>query len=157
MVTGPMWIDVWKTKIVHSVVRPSLTRVAAAIVLLWSLFSVAAGLRSAVMRQPYQVPSLEAEFRALARELPPAAVVGFLEYDIDDASSEHVMVYYVAQYALVPRVLEKRADLEFLIVARDALRAGHDARLSGFELVTSSRQGHRLYRKSGNQARGSAP
>ena len=123
---------------------------AAAVVLLWALFSVAAGLRNAVMRQPYQVPSLEAEFRALARELPPAGAVGFLEYGVDDASSDHGMVYYVAQYALVPRVLEKRTDLGFLIVARDALRAGRDERLSGFELVASSRQGHRLYRRSGN-------
>ena len=145
-----MWIDVWKTKIVHSVVvRLLLTRVAAAVVLLWALYSVVAVLRDAVMRQPYQVPSLEAEFRSLARELPAAAVIGFLEYGVDDASADHLMVYYVAQYALVPRVLEKRTDLEFLIVARDALRPGQDERLSGFELMASSRQGHRLYRRSG--------
>ena len=141
----------WKTKIVHSVVvRQSLTRVVTALVLLWALFSVAAGLRNAVMRQPYQVTSLEAEFRTFARELPPAAVIGFLEYGVDDASSDHVMVYYAAQYALVPRVLVKRTDLEFLIVARDALRPGGDERLAGFEVVASTRQGHRLYRRSVN-------
>ncbi len=128
--------------------RPSLTRVVTALVLLWALFSVAAALRNAVMRQPYQVTSLEAEFRTFARELPPAAVIGFLEYGVDDASSDHVMVYYAAQYALVPRVIVKRTDLEFLIVARDALRPGGDERLSGFEVVASTRQGHRLYRRS---------
>ena len=130
--------------------RQSLTRVVTAIVLLWALFSVAAALRNAVMRQPYQVTSLEAEFRTFARELPPAAVIGFLEYGVDDASSDHVMVYYAAQYALVPRVVVKRTDLEFLIVARDAMRPGGDERLSGFEVVASTRQGHRLYRRSGN-------
>ena len=149
--TSPGWIDVWKTKIVHSVVvRPSLTRVVTAVVLVWALFSVAAALRNAVMRRPYPVTSLEAEFRTLARELPPAAVIGFLEYGVDDSSSDHVMVYYVAQYALAPRVIEKRTDLEFLIVARDALRPGGDERLSGFEVVASTKQGHRLYRRSVN-------
>jgi hypothetical protein len=148
---GRCGIDARKTKIVHSlVVRPSLTRVAAAVVLLWSLFSVAAVLRNAVLRQPYQVTSLEAEFRALARELPPTAVIGFLEYSVDDASPDHVMVYYVAQYALAPRVVLKRTDVDFLLVARDALRRGHDERISGFELVASSRQGNRLYRRSAN-------
>ena len=151
VVTDPMWIDVWETKIVHSVVvRPLLTRVAAAVVLLWALFSVAAALRNAVMRPPYQIASLEAEFRALVRELPPTAVIGFLEYGVDDASPDHVMVYYVAQYALVPRVVVKRTDVEFLVVARDAVRPGGDERLSGFEVVASSRQGHRLYRRSVN-------
>lgn len=141
----------YKKQIVHSViVRSSLMRVAATVVLLWALFSVAAALRNAVMRQPYQVASLESEFRALARQLPPTAVIGFLEYGVDDASSDNVMVYYVAQYALVPRVVVKRTDLDFLIVARDALRPGRDERLSGFELVASSRQGHRLYRRSVN-------
>jgi hypothetical protein len=57
------------------------------------------------------------------------------------------MVYYVAQYALAPRLVQKRANLEFLIVARDALRAGDDQRIAGFELVASSREGHRLYQR----------
>jgi hypothetical protein len=121
--------------------------VAAAVVLLWALVSAAATLRNAVMRTANPVASLEAQFRTLALALPSSGTVGFLEYAVDDASSDHVMVYYAAQYALAPRLVVKRTDLEFLLVARDALRPGFDERISAFDLVTSSREGHRLYRR----------
>ena len=53
----------------------------------------------------------------------------------------------MAQYALAPRLVEKRTDLEFLIVARDALRPGIDDRIAGFALVAASREGHRVYQR----------
>jgi hypothetical protein len=93
------------------------------------------------------VTALEAEFRSWERILPPSGAVGFLEYAIADDRADRVMVYYVAQYALAPRLVEKRTDLEFLIVARDALRAGEDQRLAGFVPVASTREGHRLYQR----------
>jgi hypothetical protein len=131
-------------------VRSSLTRAAAAVVLLWAVVSAAATLRNAAMQAANPVTSLEAQFRALALALPPSGAIGFLEYGVDDASSDRVMVYYAAQYALAPRMVEKRTDLEFLVVARDALRPGVDERLTDFELITSSTEGHRLYRRRVN-------
>ena len=124
-----------------------MTRVAAVAVLAWALLSATAAWRSAAARTSDTVTSLEAEFRALGQALPPAAMVGFLEYAVDDGRADRVMVYYVAQYALAPRLVQKRTDLEFLIVPRDALRAGMDERVTGFVPVASSRQGHRLYQR----------
>jgi hypothetical protein len=124
-----------------------LTRAAAVVVLAWALLSATAAWRSVAGRSSDTVTTLDAEFRSLGRALPPSGAVGFLEYAVDDDRPDRVMVYYVAQYALAPRLVQKRANLEFLIVARDALRAGDDQRIAGFELVASSREGHRLYQR----------
>ena len=86
--------------------RSSLTRAAAAVVLLWAVVSAAATLRNAAMQAANPVTSLEAQFRALALALPPSGTVGFLEYEVDDASADHLMVYYAAQYTLAPRLVE---------------------------------------------------
>ena len=119
-----------------------------AVVFLWALVSVVAAWRNAAMRAPDPVTALEAEFGTLAHALPPSGPVGFLSYDVDDDSAEHVMVYYVAQYALAPRLVEKRTNLEFLIVARDAMRSGFDERIVGFEPVAGSQEGHRVYQEA---------
>jgi hypothetical protein len=124
-----------------------MPRAAAVVVLAWALLSATAAWRSAVERSSDIVTALEAEFRSWERILPPSGAVGFLEYAIADDRADRVMVYYVAQYALAPRLVEKRTDLEFLIVARDALRAGEDQRLTGFVPVASTREGHRLYQR----------
>jgi hypothetical protein len=123
------------------------TRAAAAVVLAWALLSVAAAWRSAAARTSDEVTALEAEFQSLERVLPPAGTVGFLEYASDDSRADRVMVYYVAQYTLAPRLVEKRTDLEFLIVARDALRAGVDDRIADFVPIASSGRGHRVYQR----------
>ena len=99
------------------------------------------------MRGSDPVAALEAEFRSLAHALPPSGPVGFLRYDIDDDRADRVMAYYVAQYTLAPRLVEKRTDLEFLIVAPDALRAGVDDRLAGFVPIATSKEGHRVYQR----------
>ncbi len=124
-----------------------LLRAAVVVVLAWALVSATAAWRHAAARTSDTVTALEAEFRSLARALPPAGAVGFLEYAVADDRADRVMVYYVAQYALAPRLVQKRTDLEFLIVARDALRAGVDERIAGFVPVASSRDGHRLYQR----------
>ena len=124
-----------------------MPRAAAVVVLAWALLSATAAWRSAAERSSDIVTALEAEFRSWERILPPSGAVGFLEYAIADDRADRVMVYYVAQYALAPRLVEKRTDLEFLIVARDALRAGEDQRLAGFVPVASTREGHRLYQR----------
>ena len=100
------------------------------------------------MRTADPVAALEAEFRTLAAPfLPSSGVVGFLRYDVDDDRADRVQVYYVAQYTLAPRLIEKRTDVEFLIVAPDALRPGIDDRLAGFAIVTTSREGYRVYQR----------
>jgi hypothetical protein len=71
------------------------------------------------MRTADPVTVLEAEFRTLAPFLSPLGVVGFLRYDGDDDRGDRIQVYYVTQYTLAPQLIEKRTDVEFLIVARD--------------------------------------
>ena len=128
-------------------VRSSLTRAVSAVVLVWSLASAAGAWRDAAMRTADPIAALEAEFRTLVSFLPSSGVVGFLRYDVDDDRADRIMVYYVAQYTLAPRLIEKRTDVEFLIVARDALRPGVDDRLAGFEIVTTSSEGYRVYQR----------
>jgi hypothetical protein len=131
----------------------------ATAVFVWALVSVSAAWRNAATRPPDPVAALEAEFRSLAPALPSSGTVGFLANDIDDVdrvddvddvdddSADRVMVYYVAQYALAPLLVEKRTDLDFIIVARDALRPGLDDRLVDFEPVAASKGGHRVYKR----------
>ena len=99
------------------------------------------------MRGTDPVAAFEREFRALSHALPPSGPVGFLRYEADDDRADRVMTYYVAQYTLAPRLIEKRTDVEFLIVARNALRPGVDDRLAGFEIVTTSREDYRVYQR----------
>ena len=127
--------------------RSSLTRVASAVVLVWGLVSATVAWRGAAMRAADPVTALEEEFRTLAPVLPPSGAVGFLKYDVDDDRPDHVMVFYVAQYALAPRLVLKRTDLDFLIVPSDALRPGVDERLDDFVPVAGSREGYRVYRR----------
>jgi hypothetical protein len=124
-----------------------LTRAVSVVVLVWSLLSVVAAWRAATTRGADPVAALETEFRTLARSLPSSGPVGFLPYAVDEDRADRVMTYYVAQYALAPRVVERRTDLEFVIVARDALRPGVDQRIAGFVPIASSRDGHRLYQR----------
>jgi hypothetical protein len=121
--------------------------VASVVALVWAVLSAAIAWGSAPAPGVDSVTALEMEFRALARVLPPSGAVGFLRYEVDDDRGDRIMVFYVAQYALAPRLVEKRTDREFLIVARDALRRGVDDRLAGFEPVASSKEGYRVYRR----------
>jgi hypothetical protein len=127
--------------------RVLLSRAAAVIVLAGSLASAVAAWRGAAARPPDPVGALEAEFRALARVLPPTGAVGFLKYYEDDGRADHIRVYYVAQYALAPRLVVKRTDPAFLIVAPGASRPGGDERLQGFHLIVSSNEGYHLYQR----------
>ena len=60
---------------------------------------------------------LEAEFSKLAKDLPPAGEVGYLERYEDAGAEDAVRAHYAAQYALVPRVVVSRVGHEFMIVA----------------------------------------
>ena len=127
--------------------RFSLARLAAVIVVVWALVSVIAASRNAIMRGADPVAALETQFRALSHALPPSGPVGFLRYEADDDRADRVMTYYVAQYALAPHVVEKRTDLEFVIVAPDAVRPGVDDRLAGFVPIATSKEGYSVYQR----------
>jgi hypothetical protein len=128
-------------------VRFSLGRVVPFVVVVWALVSVIVACRTAVVRGPDPVAALEREFRTLSRALPPSVPVGFLRYDSDDDRADRVMTYYVAQYTLAPHLVEKRTDVEFLLVAPDAPRPGNDARLAGFVPVATSSNGFSVYQR----------
>ena len=127
--------------------RSPLTRLVSLVVVVWALVSVIAACRNAVMRGPDPVAALEREFRSLSQALPPSGPVGFLRYDSDDDRADRVMAYYVAQYTLAPRLVEKRTDVEFLIVAPDAARPRGDGRLIGFVPVATSKEGYAVYQR----------
>jgi hypothetical protein len=128
--------------------HPQWLRVLGAIVFVWALLSAAMTWRSAAMRGPDLVTTLDSEFHTLAGLVPSSGPVGFLEHHADPDSDDNVLVYYVAQYACAPRlVMRRRTDLEFLLVARDAARPGRDERLVDFEPFAGSSSGHRLYRR----------
>ena len=127
--------------------RFSLARLAVVIVVVWAFVCVIAASRNAIMRGTDPVAALETQFRALSHALPPSGPVGFLRYDADDDRADRVMTYYVAQYTLVPHVVEKRTDLEFVIVAPDAVRPGVDDRLAGFTPIATSKEGYSVYQR----------
>jgi len=134
--------------------RPSVQRVCVGVVLAWTLVSAAVACRAAVEREAAargadRVSALEAEFSTLVRQAPSSGTIGYLSHYEDADSVEHTLEYYVAQYAFAPRLLQRRTDLEFLVVARDAVRPAGDERLADFVPVASSREGYRLYRKRG--------
>jgi hypothetical protein len=128
-------------------VRVLLSRVIPLLVVVWAFVSVIIAGRNALARGPDPVAALDREFRSLSRAIPPSVPVGFLRYDIDDDRADRVMTYYVAQYALAPHLVEKRTDLEFVVVAPDAPRPGGDVRLTGFVPIATSRRGFSVYQR----------
>jgi len=126
---------------------PWVARVVAGIVCVSALVSASRAWRSAALRGPDRVTALEAEFRMLAGYAPPSGTIGYLPHADEPDSTDHTLDYYVAQYAFAPRLVVRRTDLEFLIVAPDAIRPGRDDELAGFVPVATSWDGHRLYRR----------
>ena len=55
-----------------------------------------------------------------------------------------IQTFYVAQYALAPRVLVRNMEPPFLIVIRDHA-AQNDPRLKGYQLFDSVPAGHRVF------------
>ena len=118
-----------------------------AALLVWSLLAAISTVRDGLARDADPVAALDSEFRALVFDLPASGLVGYLEAHSDAGSDAAVRMYFVAQYALVPRVVVGRAGPEFLIVARGTDRPGGDSRLDGYHQVASSPSGHRVYRR----------
>jgi hypothetical protein len=132
------------------IMRSAFMPAASALVFMWAVASAVVVWHKAVVQDRDPIAALDAEFQALAEVLPPSEAVGFLKYHEGDDHIDHLLVHTIAQYALAPRLVLKRNDLEFLIVAPDAARSGGDDRLADFVLVAASPEGYRVYRRRAN-------
>jgi hypothetical protein len=119
----------------------------AALAVVWSLVAAFGALRGARAQPLDPMERLEAEFSKLAKDLPPAGQVGYLERYEDAGAEDAVRAHYAAQYALVPRVVVSRVGHEFMIVAHGMPQPGHDPRLDGYFLVSVTPEDHRVYRR----------
>jgi hypothetical protein len=122
-------------------------RVSMAAIPLWAVASGMVALALGAERGPDPIIDLEAECATLALVTPGSGPVGFLDHHGSPDALEHVRAYYVVQYAFAPRLVLRQTDLEFIVVLPEALRPGGDDRLDGFERVTGSPDGPRLYRR----------
>jgi len=95
-----------------------------------------------------------ARYRDVMASLPVRGTIGFLAPDILDAS-DATMRYYVAQYALTPRVIVLGTDAEYVIAIPEASpedeeptgTASRDPRLTNFMLVKRLGNGIRIYKR----------
>jgi len=122
-------------------------RGATGLLLAWCLVAALSALRDARAHPLDPTAALDQEFSALAWALPAHGVIGYLDH-YDDAGSEEARMWYTAQYALAPRLLEVHLGPENLIVARGAARPGRDPRLDGYFVVWTAPSGHRLFRRA---------
>lgn len=90
------------------------------------------------------IGAVDAELQTLARILPRAGRIAYLEHSTRPADADVVQTFYVAQYALAPRVLVRNMKPPFLIVIRDHA-ARDDPRLHGYRLFDSVPAGHRVF------------
>jgi hypothetical protein len=114
--------------------------------LIWCLVAAFSTLRYAESPS-HPVADLDAEFRSLVEHLPSRGVIGFLDPHEDATEIDGGLTWFIAQYALAPRVVVSRVGPEFVIVARGTARPGGDSRLDGYAHVTSVDGDHRLYRR----------
>ena len=124
-----------------------LRAAACAATLAWCLMAAFAAFQNAQRRSSNPIAELDAEFSALADHLPPRGIIGFLERYEEAGSEDAARTWYVAQYALSPRVVVSRLGPEYLIVARGAAHPDGDPRLEGYVHVTTVPGGHQLFRR----------
>ena len=122
-------------------------QVLAALAVGWALVAAIGAVRGAWAQPLDLMERLEAEFRQLAKDLPPAGEVGFLDRYADGGAEDAQRMHFAAQYALVPRVVLARVGFEFMIVAQGAAQPDHDPRLEGYYLVSTTPEDHRVYRR----------
>ena len=119
----------------------------AAFAVVWALIASFGAVQGARIQPADSMSRLEAEFKQLAKDLPPAGEVGYLERYVDAGAEDAMRMHYAAQYALVPRLILSRLDLEFMIVAQGTAQPNHDPRLDGYFLVSATPEDHRVYRR----------
>ena len=111
--------------------------------LLALLFSAAAATWSPV-ENDRTIGALDAELQTLARILPRTGPIAYLEHATRPADADVIQTFYVAQYALAPRILVRNMKPPFLIVIRDHA-APDDPRLNGYQLFDRVPAGHRVF------------
>ena len=121
--------------------RPRLAGVCAALALTFSGAAVWFPVENDRGIQP-----LETELRQLAGVLPRSGRIGYLEHATKPADPDAVRTFYVAQYALAPRVLVRRLE-QFLIVIRHHA-APDDPRLNDYVLFSEVPGGHRVFARA---------
>lgn len=98
------------------------------------------------------IDSLDRRFQSVTAALPHTGVVGYLT----PASRETYGGFYVAEYALAPRIIVPGTDAEFVIVPPEAVpddeppvvgSGSRDSRLQGFLLYRAFENGVRIFRR----------
>ena len=98
------------------------------------------------------IDALDRRYQAITAGLPATGVVGYLT----PASGETYGGFYVAEYALAPRIVIPGTDAEFVIVPPEAVAAdepsaagsaSQDPRLAGFLLSRAFENGVRIFRR----------
>ena len=121
-------------------------RILAGALLAWCLVAAVAAFADVRSRALDPVQELDAVFQSFAPELPLRGDIGFLE-SYEGGTDDAVRRHYVAQYALIPRMVVGRLGPEFLIVSPGHARPDGDPRLDGFYRVAEFPGGHVLYRR----------
>jgi hypothetical protein len=119
-----------------------------------ALFTSVRADRRAFSQAVDHVSSEHDRYRDVIASLPVRGTVGFLPPDTGDAS-DATMRYYVAQYALTPRVIVLGTDAEYVIAIPEASPAdeeptglpSRDPRLTRFMLVERLDSGIRIYKR----------
>jgi hypothetical protein len=105
--------------------------------------------------RPDAVTRDEEQFRSLIAFLPTRGRIGYLQPP-DWPGAAAVRRFYVAQYALAPRLIVMHTEPEIVIVTPRASGASgatrgasvlSDPRLAGFQLAARSATGVRLFRR----------
>ena len=98
------------------------------------------------------IDQLDRQFQSLTSWLPARGTVGYLP----PLAGEAYGGFYVAEYALAPRIVVPGTDSEFVIVPAEAVPGAHrtstasiseDPRLEGFLLYREFDTGARIYRR----------
>lgn len=108
----------------------------------------------AASRQPHETTRDDRIFAALASSIPSHGRIGYLQ-PRDWPSADAVRLFYMAEYALTPRILVLNTSPAYLIVVPDAAvpeaaaETGKvdDSRLAGFVLVRRFEGGVRIFRR----------
>jgi len=104
---------------------------------------------TAVAGEP--IGTYDRSFRAIAPFVPRQGVIGYLD-PADWSGPDTVRAFYLAEYALAPRIVVFGTAPEFLIVVPEtgvrAETADLDPRLTGFALVRQFEDGLLLFRRT---------
>lgn len=134
---------------------PGMARVAATLLLVWSVAAAVSALATARARVADASARLESELRPLLAALPARGTIGYVAADgseeLQSASLAHtaatLSAVHVAQYTLVPRIVTVGAGPDFLVVRRAGAQESEPG-VPGYEPVGAWSGEHRVYRRA---------